>query len=190
MSTISYSNPQAHTFRVSISIKAQTERFHPRENAELGDPIKPILCFVFESIWYLSSKSWISSLSNLYTLVRMMERRKSKLCLQLHEHMIWFVWRSRPSVWFISFISLLMTSQANHQRAGLFILQLFRVESRHVHSKIPITRDALGFWTVKLYRKMEVWMPVLPNLCVMGHACYAATCIFQVNMHCFISMLW
>ncbi|CAF2064636.1 hypothetical protein HID58_073184 [Brassica napus] len=45
-----------------------------------------------------------------------------------------------------------------HVGAGLFILL-------HVHSRIPITRDALGFWTVKLYREMEVWIPVLPNLC-------------------------
>ncbi|KAL0664994.1 hypothetical protein Bca4012_101832 [Brassica carinata] len=36
-----------------------------------------------------------------------------------------------------------------HVGAGLFILL-------HVHSRIPITRDALGFWTVKLYREMEL----------------------------------
>lgn len=71
--------------------------------------------------WY---RSWFTCSYCVYRLVRMMERRKSKLCLQLHEHMIWFVRRSRPSVWFISFISLLMTSQANHQRKDLLCLYI------------------------------------------------------------------
>ncbi|KAL0729633.1 hypothetical protein Bca4012_025726 [Brassica carinata] len=28
---------------------------------------------------------------------------------------------------------------------------------------IPITGDALGFWTVRFFQKMEVWMPNLWN---------------------------
>ncbi|CAG7887965.1 unnamed protein product [Brassica rapa] len=49
--------------------------------------------------------------------------------------MILFVGRSRSRVSFLSLNSLLTTSQANRQR-------------------IAITKEALGFWTVKLFRKM------------------------------------
>ncbi|XP_033145409.1 uncharacterized protein LOC108871751 isoform X2 [Brassica rapa] len=46
--------------------------------------------------------------------------------------------------------------------------------------RIAITKEALGFWTVKLFRKMGCGCYCFP-ISEMGDACYAATCIFQVK---------
>ncbi|KAG5400112.1 hypothetical protein IGI04_014719 [Brassica rapa subsp. trilocularis] len=46
--------------------------------------------------------------------------------------------------------------------------------------KTSITKEALGFWTVKLFRKMGCGCYCFP-ISEMGDACYAATCIFQVK---------
>ncbi|CAG7911275.1 unnamed protein product [Brassica rapa] len=47
-------------------------------------------------------------------------------------------------------------------------------------ARIAITKEALGFWTVKLFRKMGCGCYCFP-ISEMGDACYAATCIFQVK---------